>query len=68
MGNKISIEIITEPRIYDVEPGYFAGSPGRIRVDVCKKCAAVVWNPVEHDDWHRQHERAALATEEGKNE
>ena len=51
--NKIKIEIITERKILDVVPGYFRGSADQVEVDVCVKCAAIVFDPFAHDVWHR---------------
>lgn len=53
---KIKVEMLTEQKIIDVEPGFLVGSPGRVRVDVCLKCGAVIFDPLRHDDWHRAHE------------
>jgi hypothetical protein len=64
MGKKFKVEMITERKIIVVQPGMLFTSPGRIEVDVCLKCGAVVFDPIQHDTWHRTAERAvaALAT------
>lgn len=49
----VKIEVITERKIITVQPGMLITSPGRIEVDVCVKCGAVVFDPVQHDIWHR---------------
>lgn len=50
---KIKVEMITERQIIGVRPGVLSTSPDRIEVDVCMKCAAVVFDPIQHDTWHR---------------
>lgn len=54
--NRIKVEIITQRKILDVVPGYFRGIPDRVEVDVCMKCAAIVFDPITHDAWHRTQE------------
>lgn len=51
--NKLTVEILTERKVLDVLPGYFRGSADRVEVDVCVKCAAIVFDPIAHDMWHR---------------
>lgn len=51
--HKVTVEILTERKVLDVRPGYFQGSADRVEVDVCVKCAAIVFDPIAHDTWHR---------------
>ncbi|WP_114589402.1 hypothetical protein [Microbacterium arborescens] len=62
MSGKIDIQIITERKTLYVLPGYTRGSADRVEVDVCKTCAAVVFDPIAHDTWHR--EQAQVASEQ----
>lgn len=50
---KIRVEMITHRKAIDVTPGMLVGYPDRVEVDVCVKCAAVVFDPIHHDLWHR---------------
>lgn len=50
---EIKIEIVTERKSLTVLPGWLRGSMGRIDVDVCATCGAVVFDWLKHDDWHR---------------
>lgn len=50
----MKITRLTERKIIDVRSGYIAGSPPRIEVDVCVKCASVVFDPVQHFKWHQE--------------
>lgn len=56
-GNEINVEMLTVRRILNVEPSWLGGSPDRVRVDVCVKCGAVVFDVVGHDLWHRGEQR-----------
>jgi len=60
---EIKVEILTERRIIPVQQGWLRGSQERIEVDVCVKCAAVVFDPIGHDDWHRVGLPRAIAAE-----
>ncbi len=51
----MGLKIITERKIIDVRPGMLYGSPDRVEVDVCTDCAAIVFDPVQHDIWHTNH-------------
>lgn len=53
---KIKVEMLTERKIIVVRPGILFTSPDRIEVDVCLKCGAVVFDPIQHDTWHRAAE------------
>lgn len=54
---QIKVEIITERKIIVVQPGMLYASPDRIEVDVCVTCGAVVFDPIQHDTWHRTTDR-----------
>lgn len=58
LPNKVKITIVSERKIIDVRPSALSGYPDRIEVDVCVKCAAVVFDPVAHDLWHSSIEKA----------
>ncbi|MCT2085059.1 hypothetical protein M3D75_02920 [Microbacterium enclense] len=45
-------KVIAEPKILPVVPGYLAGSADRVEVMVCTACAAVVFDPIQHDRFH----------------
>lgn len=51
--DKVKIEILAKRKVLNVMPGYLRGSVDRIEVDVCVKCAAIVFDPIAHDKWHR---------------
>jgi hypothetical protein len=57
-AGKITIRIISEPKILYVQRGDIAGSYDRVHVDVCTTCAAVVFDSVVHDVWHVSIEKA----------
>ena len=59
---KIKVEILTVHRTIAVRPGMLYGSPGQIDVDVCVKCGAVVFDPIQHDTWHRAAEGTGQPT------
>lgn len=50
------VEMLTVRRIIVVQPGMIFGSLDRIEVDVCVKCGAVVFDPIQHNIWHRAAE------------
>ena len=56
-GKKIKIEMITVRKVIIVQPGMLVTSPDRIEVDVCIKCGAVVFDPIQHGTWHRATDR-----------
>jgi hypothetical protein len=56
---KVKVTIITERKIIEVQPSWLVAAPDRIEVDVCVTCAAIVFDPVAHDMWHRSIEKAA---------
>lgn len=62
---KIKVEVITKRQIIVVQPGMLFTSPDRIEVDVCVKCGAVVFDPIQHDTWHRATNREIQSEEEG---
>jgi hypothetical protein len=55
---KVKVTMITERKIIEVQPGWLRDSRARIEVDVCVTCAAIVFDPVTHDIWHRSTEKA----------
>ena len=50
---KPTIEIITDRRTLIVREPYLRGGHALVDVDVCTKCAAIVFDPIAHDRWHR---------------
>lgn len=55
MGKKkIQVKMITVRKSIDVTPGMLYHSPGRVEVDVCVTCGAVVFDVFLHDRWHRE--------------
>ena len=62
--SKIKVEMITERKIIVVQPGMLFTSPDRIEVDVCLRCGAMVFDPIQHDTWHRGSPRPPKRNEE----
>lgn len=53
-GGKIAaVEMLTERKALVVRDSYMRGGPPLVDVDVCLKCASVVFDVVVHDNWHR---------------
>lgn len=54
---KPKIEIITERKQLQVRQPWIRGGTDFIEVDVCAKCSAIVFDPIDHFEWHRKEKR-----------
>lgn len=54
----MKVEIITERRTLVVREPYMRGGQALVDVDVCTRCAAIVFDAVDHNQWHRKAEKS----------